>query len=127
MVLLPISYYPAPSDDKNQIQVLKERKSELTVQQQDVSQSNLGEQQKQQIIGGIQEKIDAADGEIQYRRSREAAKSRADETRLTEKSIRNKQEEISRQEQKRADNAGLPGGNADKQAKAIKNRLDIKA
>jgi hypothetical protein len=67
MNILPMSYYPMPSDDKSQIVALREAKTELQSKAQDVAQSGAGEQEKKRQLTSIDEKTEQLNAEIHKR------------------------------------------------------------
>ncbi len=73
---IPLSDYPAPADERSQIQTRMERKAELNAQAQQTADSRMDPQAKQAALDGIQERVDAADGEINHLRHTLAAKQK---------------------------------------------------
>jgi hypothetical protein len=78
MVLMPVSFYPMPSDDNSQAQVLQERKSELNNQAQTVEQSNLNGREKQTAVGEINDEISRTNHDITQKRTTSSVKQHMD-------------------------------------------------
>mgnify|MGYP001468928171 CR=1 FL=1 len=58
MILMPISDYPASSDDRSQAQVMAERKGELNQERQTVADSSLPPEQKKAAADTIDSETD---------------------------------------------------------------------
>lgn len=110
MISLPISDYPASSDPVSQIQVLSERKGEITQRLSDVQGSNLPEDKKKAETERLQNSSDDVSAQI---RDQQVKKSN------NEKLLKAKDE------QKRVENKQLEKQDAD--ASAPKSRLDLLA
>lgn len=67
MNIMPMSYYPMPSDANSQINVLEESKSDVNNQMQDVTQSNLSETQKTAMTDNLQSKNDQIGNDIKHK------------------------------------------------------------
>jgi hypothetical protein len=85
MNMMPISSYPMTSDDKSQIQVLGERKSELNQQAQEITESPMSESEKQRALNDIGEKTDSANREIMHKQVSLTAKKKEDNARVFKK------------------------------------------
>ena len=78
MAMMPISAYPALSDDRSQQQVLHERKSELNGQAQAVEQSGMDEREKRSALGKINRDIAATQQDIREKRNSEEIRKHMD-------------------------------------------------
>lgn len=85
MNLIPISSYPMPSDDKSQMQVLRENKSELNAQAQAVEQSSMHSDEKAHALQEIQEKTDTLNREISHKQVSVSVKHDEDNRRIYKK------------------------------------------
>lgn len=89
MNLMPISSYPMPSDDKSQLQVLRENRSELNEQAQAVEQSGMHGDEKAHALHEIQEKTDAVNREISHKQVSASVKHDEDNRRVYKKQTEN--------------------------------------
>ena len=93
MVLMPISSYPAPSDDFSQSQVLEEKKSGLTQQAQTVEQSNMGKREKRVALSEIDDKISETNTKISQRKTAYSLKRHRDNEIIFQRQIEQAEKE----------------------------------
>ncbi len=95
MNIMPISYYPMPSDENSQIDVLEESKADISRQSQDVAQSNLNDSQKTQLSDKLEQKEGNINDDIRQKEVKEDYNKKLQEKNEVQQSV--KESEIEKQ------------------------------
>jgi hypothetical protein len=90
MITLPISYYPASSDDNAQIQVMSERKGEIAQKMHEVRDSGLDEYRKRAVTDKLKAQSDSLNREIRRKQADKDYKAKLAQKSLDEKRLLNK-------------------------------------
>lgn len=90
MIILPIDYYPMPSDPNSQKQVLNEEKSRLNEERQAVNDSRLPNSRKESINNEIDGKTDNIKNLIKNQDEKKTRKEKTDKLNLQKKQENNK-------------------------------------
>lgn len=90
MITMPISYYPASSDDNAQIQVMHERRGEIARQMQDVQESGLDEYRKRAITDKLKVQSENLNKQIDRKQAEREYKAKLSEKNIENKFIENK-------------------------------------
>lgn len=101
MIVMPISDYPASSDERAQIQVLSERKGEIRRQIENVKDSPLDKETKLHITGRLEREVEGVNAQIRRKtiekdRKEKIEDMRQEQERLRQKEFQNKEERRNR-------------------------------
>lgn len=90
MIMLPISEYPASSDDSSQIQVLSERRGEISEDMQNVDESRLDSRAKSAVTQKLQSESAGLAHQIQDKKDHSNYTKSIDSERKTQESVEQK-------------------------------------
>lgn len=108
MNIMPMSDYPAPSDENSQIQVLSEEKNEVSGQIHRINSSRLDENDKERLTDSLKSRENGINTDIRAQKDKKAYKNSLEKKRL-------EQSQLKKQELEKQDTSGK------------KSRLDVRA
>lgn len=91
MNIMPMSYYPMPSDENSQKKVLQESKTEAGAKLQSINDSKMDDSQKMAASDNIQQKISQINQEIRHEDTKKAEKDKRIKETQQQNQVENKE------------------------------------